>query len=92
MNGKGKMIYANGDIYDGEWSKNEKEGYGIESIVIMVLIILVFLKIMFTMVKVLIKLRLVIIMKVIGNLGKEIGVYISSIGDKYEGSWKNDEE
>lgn len=27
-NGKGKYTYKNGDVYDGGWVKDEKEGYG----------------------------------------------------------------
>jgi len=27
-NGKGKMTYKNGDVYDGEWKNNEKHGKG----------------------------------------------------------------
>jgi hypothetical protein len=26
--GKGKMSYANGDVYDGDWKKGKKEGKG----------------------------------------------------------------
>ena len=27
-NGKGKLIYANGDIYDGQWKDGNKSGNG----------------------------------------------------------------
>jgi len=27
--GKGKMVYSSGDIYEGEWNNDVKEGYGV---------------------------------------------------------------
>ena len=29
MNGKGRMIYANGDIYQGEWKDGKAHGKGV---------------------------------------------------------------
>ena len=29
-NGKGRLIYSNGDVYVGEWKDNKTEGYGMQ--------------------------------------------------------------
>ena len=34
QNGKGKMLYANGDLYEGGWVNDKKEGYGKLKIII----------------------------------------------------------